>query len=194
MKTLSVLILTLLLGTCSLNAQTSYTINDLATIKIEGTSTMHDWEMETRKVAGNAGFLLEGNEIKGIKSLNITIPSESLKSGKGPMDKNAYKALKTDDHKEIGFILTKVSKIERSGDKFILTSEGRLTIAGATRNIQLMATVLPKGNGEIQCTGDTVIKMTEYEVEPPSFMFGSVKTGDQLKIAFDVTFTKSLNQ
>src|SRR5690606_9017466 len=172
----------------------NYTINDLASIKIAGTSTMHDWEMETPKVTGKAGFILDGNEITGIKFLDVTIPSESLKSGKGAMDKNAYKALKTDDHKEIGFILNKVSKIEKSGDKFILTAEGRLTIAGTTKNVQLLTTVLPKGNGDIQCTGETSLKMTDFGVEPPSFMFGSVKTGDQLEIAFDVSFTKSLNQ
>lgn len=194
MKTLTVLFLTLLLGSHTLYAQTNYTINDLASIKIAGTSTMHDWEMETPKVTGKAGFILDGNEITGIKFLDVTIPSESLKSGKGAMDKNAYKALKTNDHKEIGFILNKVSKIEKSGDKFILTAEGRLTIAGTTKNVQLLTTVLPKGNGDIQCTGETSIKMTDFGVEPPSFMFGSVKTGDQLEIAFDVSFTKSLNQ
>jgi len=194
MKTLTVLFLTLLLGSHTLYAQTNYAINDLASIKIAGTSTMHDWEMETPKVTGKAGFILDGNEITGIKFLDVTIPSESLKSGKGAMDKNAYKALKTNDHKEIGFILNKVSKIEKSGDKFILTAEGRLTIAGTTKNVQLLTTVLPKGNGDIQCTGETSIKMTDFGVEPPSFMFGSVKTGDQLEIAFDVSFTKSLNQ
>lgn len=194
MKTLPVLFLTLLLGSHTLYAQTNYTINDLASIKIAGTSTMHDWEMETPKVTGKAGFILDGNEVTGIKFLDVTIPSESLKSGKGAMDKNAYKALKTDNHKEIGFILNKVSKIEKSGDKFILTAEGRLTIAGTTKNVQLLTTVLSKGNGDIQCTGETSIKMTDFGVEPPSFMFGSVKTGDELEIAFDVTFTKSLNQ
>src|SRR5690606_7891160 len=113
MKTLTVLFLTLLLGSHTLYAQTNYTINDLASIKIAGTSTMHDWEMETPKVTGKAGFILDGNEITGIKFLDVTIPSESLKSGKGAMDKNAYKALKTNDHKEIGFILNKVNKIEK---------------------------------------------------------------------------------
>lgn len=194
MKTPVVLFLTLLLGTYPVCAQNIYTINDLAIIKIEGTSTMHDWEMKTSKVTGKAGFILDGNEIKGIKSLNVTIPSESLKSGKGAMDKNAYKALKTDDFKEIAFALTNVSKIEKSGSRFDLTCEGRLTIVGTTKDVQLTVTVVPKGNGDIQCTGETAIKMTDYKVDPPSFMFGSVKTGDQLEMTFDVTFTKSLNQ
>lgn len=194
MKTLSILTLILLPGLHSLYAQTNYTINNLATVSVEGTSTMHDWTMETAKVTGKAGFILNGDEITGIRSLSVTIPAESLKSGKGAMDKNAYKALKTDDHKEIGFILGKVNKIEKSGDKFILTTEGKLTIAGATKNVQLTATALPKSNGDLQCTGSTTIKMTDYQVEPPSFMFGSVKTGDQITIAFDVTFSRSLNQ
>lgn len=174
-----------------LAAQAIYAVNDAAVITIEGTSTMHDWEMETKKVSGKAEFILDGNEVRGIKSLYITVPSESLKSGKGAMDKNAYKALKTNDHREINFTLTDVSKIETSGGKYILTCEGRLTIAGKTKAVELTATCLPKSNGSIQCKGGKVIKMTEYEVEPPSFMFGSVKTGDQLEIEFDVMFSKS---
>jgi hypothetical protein len=30
--------------------------------------------------------------------------------------------------------------------------------------------------------------MTEYNVEPPTFMFGSVKTGDEINVIFDLAF------
>lgn len=191
MKTLSILLVGFWCVPYGLFAQTVYTIHDKATVKIEGTSTMHDWEMNTRKVSGKAEFIFDGTDVKGIRSLHITIPSESLQSGKGAMDKNAYKALKTDDHKEIRFTLTEVTRVERSGSRFILTCLGKLTIAGTTKEVQLTATCLPGDGGTIQCIGEKAIRMTEYGVEPPSFMFGSVKTGDELQIVFDVVFTKS---
>jgi hypothetical protein len=37
--------------------------------------------------------------------------------------------------------------------------------------------------------GSKPIKMSEYNVEPPSFMFGSVKTGNDITITIDVTLT-----
>lgn len=190
MKPLPLILLTLFVGSYTANAQSVYSINDVAALKVAGTSTMHDWEMETKKVSGNAEFVVDGNELKGIRSLRITIAPESLKSGKGAMDKNAYKALKTETHKEITFALGKVTKVEKSGNKFTLTCEGNLTIAGKTKPVQLIAECRPGANGEIRCTGTKAISMTEYDIEPPSFMFGSVKTGDEVQIVFDVVFAK----
>ncbi len=191
MKPLPLILLALFAGTCFTSAQSVYSINDVGSLKVAGTSTMHDWEMEKKKISGKAEFVLDGNELKGIRSLRINIAPESLKSGKGAMDKNAYKALKTDTHKEITFALTRVTKVERSGNKFTLTCEGNLTIAGKTKPVQLIAECRPGANGNIQCTGTKAISMTEYDVEPPSFMFGSVKTGDEVQIVFDVVFAKS---
>jgi hypothetical protein len=34
------------------------------------------------------------------------------------------------------------------------------------------------------------IKMSEYNVEPPSFMFGAMKTGDEITVKFNVTLKK----
>lgn len=191
MKPLPLILLVLFVGPYLASGQNVYSINDVAALKVTGTSTMHDWEMETKKVSGKAEFVFDGNELKGIRSLRITIAPESLKSGKGAMDKNAYKALKTDTHKEITFALARVTKIEKSGNKFTLTCEGNLTIAGKAKPVQLIAECIPGTNGNIQCTGTKAISMTEYDVEPPSFMFGSVKTGDEVQIVFDVVFAKS---
>lgn len=191
MKRLPLILLALAVGPYLTNAQNLYSINDAAALRVAGTSTMHDWEMETKKVSGKAEFILDGNDLKDVKSLRITVAPENLKSGKGAMDKNAYKALKTDTHKEITFVLTRVTKVERSTDRYILTCEGNLTIAGKTKPVQLIAECRPGASGNIQCTGTKAINMTEYDVEPPSFMFGSVKTGNQVEIVFDVVFAKS---
>ncbi|MDV3309159.1 MAG: YceI family protein [Cyclobacteriaceae bacterium] len=190
MKTPTILLLTLV---CPLvaGAQKVYTACDDGSIKIEGTSTMHDWDMTTESVAGTASFVLDGNAIRDINSLSITLAAESLKSGKAAMDKNAYKALKTDRHKDITFTMTDVTRIEKSGAGYNVTVQGKLTIAGATRPVQLTALCVPKDNGRIECSGQYKIRMTDYEVEPPSFMFGSVKTGDDLLVKFNVAFAGS---
>jgi hypothetical protein len=45
-------------------------------------------------------------------------------------------------------------------------------------------------NGTLVCKGSKRIKMTDYKVEPPSFMFGTIKTGDEITISFDVTLAQ----
>ena len=101
------------------------------------------------------------------------------------MDKNAYDALKTKEHKDITFHSTNVNV---SGDK--ITATGDLTIAGTKKNTSIDAVCTVQSNGDIKCTGSKKIKCTEYNIDPPTAMFGTIKTGDDLEIVFDVTFTK----
>jgi polyisoprenoid-binding protein YceI len=154
-------------------------------ITIAGTSTMHDWTMTSKEANYSAGFEIgaDGTPTK-LNTVTLTVPAESLKSGKGAMDNNAYKALKTDKNKQITFQLTG-SKI--SGK--VITCTGNLTIAGTTKPVDVDVTYEVK-NGTVVCKGSKKIKMTDYSVEPPSFMFGSVKTGDEITVTFDVTLSQ----
>ncbi len=152
---------------------------------IAGTSTMHDWTMTSKEATYSAGFEVsaDGTPTK-LNTVSVTLPAESLKSGKGAMDNNAYKALKTDKNKEITFRLTS-SKITGKS----ITCTGNLTIAGTTKPVDVDVTYEVK-NGNLVCKGSKKIKMTDFNVEPPSFMFGSVKTGDEITVTFDITLTQ----
>ena len=165
-------------------AQQSYRQTGSSLITIAGTSTMHDWTMTTKEAAYKALFEVnaDGTPVK-LNSITVTIPAESLKSGKGSMDKNAYNSLKTDKFKQITFQL---SSAKITG-KTILCS-GSLTIAGTTKPIDVEVAYEEK-NGALAFKGSKAIKMSEYNVEPPSFMFGSVKTGNDITITIDVTLT-----
>jgi len=165
-------------------AQQSYRQTGSSVITIAGTSTMHDWTMTTKDAAYKA--LIEVNTDgtpSKLNSVTVTIPAESLKSGKGSMDKNAYNSLKTDKFKQITFQL---SSAKITG-KTILCN-GSLTIAGTTKPIDVEVAYEVK-NGAMSFKGSKPIKMSEYNVEPPSFMFGSVKTGNDITITIDVTLT-----
>ena len=158
-------------------------------MEIKGTSTLHDWEMKSSALSGQADFQIEGAELKGIPTLNFTMAAETLKSGKDAMDKNAYKSLKTSSNKNITFQLTRVTSVTKSGSGYEVTAEGKLQIAGTTKTTTIKALCTVSGN-TIKCKGEKTFKMSEYQVEPPSFMFGSVKTGDEITALFEITFTK----
>jgi len=181
----SALMLGLILLTPALTlGQDSYKAQK-ASVSISGTSTMHDWEMKGEGFTCNSQFSLEGNKVTGVKGLQLTIPVTALKSGKGAMDKNAYSALKADDHKQIVYALTS-SKIV--GNKII--SSGNLTIAGVTKPMEVESTFTVNADNTISTKTSKSFKMSEFNVEPPSFMFGSVTTGDAITLTFDFTFKK----
>ncbi len=116
-----------------------------------------------------------------LNSLSLSVPCESLKSGHSAMDKNAYSALDADSHKSIIFTLTS-SKI--SSGKIECT--GNLTVAGNTKSISIEAAYHPLENQALLFTGKKKLKMSDFGIEPPSFMFGTVSTGDEITVSFNV--------
>ena len=188
--TVSLLALAVVLFSLSSKAQSRYVQTNSSRISISGTSTLHEWTMTSDKVNYDAAIETSSQGIpQQLISLIVSVPAESLKSGKGGMDKNAYSALKTDKNKNITFQLIS-AKIE---DKTI-RCHGNLSIAGTTKQIDVEAnyTILP--DGSIQCKGSKKLAMRDYNVEPPSFMFGSVTTGNEITVSFDVILAPKLNQ
>jgi polyisoprenoid-binding protein YceI len=163
----------------------NYRISGTPLITIAGTSTIHDWTMTSNQATIQATFDLDVNGAPAkVSSLTVNIPAESLKSGKGAMDKNAYSSLKTDKNKQITFQLTTAVINGKTID-----NTGNLTIAGTTKPIQVQTTFEIQGDGSLKFKGSKKIIMTEFNVEPPSFMFGSVKTGDEITLSFEITLS-----
>ncbi|MEH0154645.1 YceI family protein [Limibacter armeniacum] len=144
-----------------------------------GTSTLHDWECVSEKFDIKATGSMESGQVKTVESLTATIPVKSLKSGKSGMDDNTYKALKESKNPNIIFELT--SPVEVSNGQAEIS--GNLTIAGKTQPVKISSKV----NGNT-FAGSFVTKMTEFGVDPPKAMMGTIKTGDDITLQFEVTF------
>ena len=68
-----------------------------------------------------------------------------------------------------------------------LSTNGKLTIAGTTRDIVLNATATVNADKSITVTGSYAFQMTDYDVTPPSIMFGTIKVGPPITVKFSLT-------
>ncbi len=172
-----------------IHAQTAYQSgNAQATVK--GTSTLHDWDMTSSKGQTKATFTLDGNQVKGISALAFSVPAESLKSDKSGLDKNAYKALDTDKHKNITFTMTSGTVNSTGNNTFQVKATGNLTIAGTTKPTTITANgQFNPADKSIAVKGSTTFKMTGYNVKPPTVMMGTIKTGDEITIDYNTKLT-----
>ncbi|MCT4624621.1 MAG: YceI family protein [Schleiferiaceae bacterium] len=169
----------------SFQAAAQFKINqETSNMYIDGTSSLHDWTETVETINGSFNGTTEGNTLKAINSLSITIPVESIKSGKSGMDKNTYKALKSDKHPNIKFIL-KSQRIE--GNNTYL--KGNLTVAGTTKPVEVKAVYKLHGS-ELKLEGKYDMKMTSFNVEPPTALMGTIKTGDEITIRFNLVLNK----
>src|SRR5690606_34895070 len=89
-------------------AQEFNLINKESSLKIFGTSNLHDWEIDAEEQSGTIAFknLEDGN----IEKCDVKIVAESLKSGRSGMDKNTFKALNTRKYNSISFHLVEVKE------------------------------------------------------------------------------------
>lgn len=157
-------------------------------LEVLGTSTLHDWEEVAEGMTGDAIINLVDAQIE-IKSLKFEVPVKSLKSDHGAMDRNTYEALKSDEHPNIYYELKKVNSFKKNGEEFILKTSGNLTIAGETKNIEMTVTSKALGN-TISFSGKVDFKMTDFKMDPPTALLGTVKTGDEVTIKFDVKYNR----
>ena len=155
-------------------------------VTITGTSTLHDWEI---KVSEFSGWVAGSNfsTTPEITQGKLVCQVKSFQSGKKSMDKVVFDAMKESTFPEVIFEFNKTLKSEVKGDTRELLVEGNLTIAGTTRKIQL--TLKGKGStNSFELQGNKSFKMSEFNVPPPSAMFGTVKSGDEIRILFNIHF------
>ncbi|GGE33661.1 YceI family protein [Psychroflexus planctonicus] len=170
----------------TLQAQEKFTISNHK-ILIEGTSNIHDWEMDVEKVNGFIEMKTENDEIT-ISNMSLTIPVKSMKSGKGKMDSNTYEALKEKKNPNITFSFLETTKVEKTGNStYKIDIKGKLTIAGNTQSVVIPIVI---DTQKTNLTASYNLNMTDFGVDPPTAVFGTIKTGDAVSLNFNLNYTK----
>jgi polyisoprenoid-binding protein YceI len=181
------LVVLFLLLTSITTAQVKYQ-NAAAKISIDGTSNIHDWTMNSEKGNCNALFTIGANNaLTAVSSLAFVVNVETLKSEHKAMDKNTYKAMNTDKNPNITFNAATATVKPAGGANYTVTAHGKLTISGTTKDVDVIATCTVNADKSITCNGSYKLNMTQYNVTPPSIMFGMIKVGDPITVRFNFT-------
>lgn len=158
-------------------------------VTVQGTSTLHDWHVESTRIEGRVavaeGFL--AGDAAEAPTVEVSIPVASLASGKKRMDELMHQALDARRHPTIDYRLTAATVKGGAGGRTTLATRGRLTIAGETREVPMEVEVARQADGRLLVRGSVPLTMTEFGIEPPTAMLGTIKTGDRVTVAFEWT-------
>jgi hypothetical protein len=174
-------------------------------VRIEGTSSIHDWQVEGKLIGGyleaGPGFPLEPGQTvatgKVDAKVQAFIPVRSLtsieKDGKPystKMDDIMYEKLLQPTSPRITYRLEELvlKQLPKTPDApFVFEAKGSLIVAGATNSISMPVNVTTLGAKKLKISGTLNVKMTSFNIQPPApaIALGLIKTGDEVKLLFD---------
>jgi len=164
-------------------AQESYTLTKESTLKINGSSTIHDWTVTANSMDGSLN--VNGDVFQ---DLLFQVEVAEIKSERGAaMDKKMHAALKKDEHPEVSFKFQEIKK--NAGSENIIWIQGMLNIAGVEQEVEISSEFKEVG-GSYVLKGSKEIKLQDYGMEPPTAMFGQIIVGDNVTIEFDLVYAK----
>lgn len=179
------------------SAQT-YTISENSTMTIYGSANVTDWEAVVKTLEGEV--VIRNEDEAGLseaapswfESVEITIPVEDLDSDSRRMNNNMHEYLEEDDHPNITYSLTSVDSVASAANNGIVVSaQGVVTAAGTAHEITHDVTITPGENGMFTISGETDLVMTDFGIDPPTALLGSIRARDEMNIEFEVILEAS---
>lgn len=154
---------------------------------VSGTSSLHDWESKITTLDFKGYLTITDDRLSSVKDVTIKIPVKGIKSSEGKtMDRKTFEAF---DGRHNPFIIYTLSKadVNIAADRLVtIDASGKLTMAGTTKTISLTSkgSVLP--NGDVQLTISKKLKMTDFNMVPPTAVLGTIRVGDEITVNFDI--------
>ena len=158
-------------------------------MSIRGTSTLHDWESVVEMEEVKIELHIEDEDPLLLGHLRLRIPVKSIRSGNRIMDNKTYAALKADEYPTIKY---KVEGFDHKQGQ-VTASNGLLKIAGVEKAVPVTANYTRNNSGVLEFTGTVSLKMSEFNIDPPSAMIGTLKTGDEINIDYTIAFKTKNN-
>ncbi len=155
--------------------QATYTLAEGSRIWVEGTSTLRDWQAEVTNFSGT----INTNATGEITKVSLSMDVKTMEGGRGPdMNAKIYKALLAEEYPQMTFEGEEAAS--QQGD---VGSMGVLSLAGMKKEIQVSA---QGGVSSGQLTGKHSLKFSDFNIEPPSALFGQIVCHDEMTIMFDL--------
>lgn len=194
MKIKLILLNALIVLAFTVNAQQKYKLAESTSkLIVEGTSSVHDWAMNSTGFSSTVLFEIENGILVKINEVNFSCPSKKIVSDNSIMNNKTQKALKSDTYPNIIFKFISIKSLTNQKNDFSGEITGTLSIAGKSKQVVLSFSGKVDPNGIIYVKGIVPIKMTDYNIEPPTAMMGALKTGDEVKINYSFQFVQSIN-
>ncbi len=166
-------------------------------VTLDGTSSVHDWTVESTIIGGTMELGFDpANPTPGKVPAKVTatIPVRSLHS-KGKidpkrMDEVMQETMKIQTAPRIEYRLSELvlkAAPKSATEPLQFDSKGELSMAGVTNQISMPVTMERLEGNQLKTKGNVTLKMTAFGMKPPApkILLGMISTGDDVKVSFE---------
>jgi len=165
--------------------------NETNSVQLNGDSTLRKFSSSSSKikVRGTAQSEQQSPLFPWTPTkLDISIDVKSLKSDSATLDEHLYENIKAEK-----FPLIEVSLNKFRFENKTVFAAGTLAIAGVSKAVELQA-VYETVDGKLNFKGSYALKMSDFGIQPPTMMMGTIKTADNIEIIFNVSCSTTLQE
>ncbi|MEP0549136.1 MAG: YceI family protein [Rhodothermales bacterium] len=184
------LLLALALLGAAATAQAQYTVRDASRFWIDGTSTVSAFTCAASEVAGSGSVdevAMNAARQADLRA-EVVIPVRAFDCGVRQMNRDFYEALKGQAYPAVRFALrhAEVLSSAAASEWTPVKVWGTLTLAGAQRPVVVTARGQRLADGRVRIQGRHALRMTDFDIDPPSGLLGLVRAHDDIVVRFDL--------
>lgn len=161
---------------------------------IDGTSNIRDWDADVKTI--NTTFVMNEFDASNLSSLTaehfetleLSMPVEDIESGSGKLTSNMHKYLKEKDYPTISFNLTGIDSVTVNGNQATIAAKGIVNAAGEDHETTMTVDATFE-NGRVTFSGTQPLKMTDFNIDPPTALFGTIRARDEIDLIYSLTFS-----
>lgn len=166
-------------------------------MRIEGTSTIHDWWSESTLIGGTfevdpsfpvdpAKSDLKAGPIPAQATVNIVVRTFRCQWG-GPMDTVMQEVMDAAKYPKIEYKLKELAFKEAKEGALIFDAKGDLSIRGKSKEVAFPVKIERPDAKSLKIKGELATKMSDFGVPSPApkVGLGLIKTADEVKLTFE---------
>jgi polyisoprenoid-binding protein YceI len=165
-------------------------VQDKSKLIVKGTSSVHDWEMNASDLKSEILVSFSKENILKFDEVSFSCPAKMILSNNSIMDNKTHNALKASEHPVISFKMESISINRTEGKDFSGEIYGNVKIAGVSKPIKLKFSGNISDKSIIKVKGIVSMKMSDFEIIPPTAMLGALKTGNDVEVEYEFYFNK----
>lgn len=174
------------LAAASIPATPVLSVRDGSRVWVQGTSTVRSWRCEATGVQGRAaapeGITSVADLAGAVRDAEVSVSVSALDCRNETMNGHMRRALKSAQAPTLRF---RPASVRVSPDGSV-SMTGPLGIAGQEQAVTIEGTVVREPSGVLRVRGSRQIDMTQWGVQPPSLMMGTMKVNKLATVHFDV--------